>query len=284
MSKRKLIINREHFNFKLNCDSAALQMTQPSPVHKVAVKRTWDGPDSILKKAEPIGEVVTAGAGGAHDDVCVAVHVLGQAVHHDVSPEFQGPLEVAREKGVVHNKENVRMLLGNLSNSLDVDNFQCWVGGTLHPHHLSVWSNGGFNILGICSIYKARLNVHPCSHLPEVSVSSSVKVIHRDNVVSGTQEVGDGGGCCQAAGEDAGVLGTVQRGQTSLQYASGRVSAAAVLVHLEVSGGVLLKGGGHGDRGHHGHGGPLLGLLTNMERLGGKMGIILSERSHPCSE
>ena len=96
--------------------------------------------------------------------------------------------------------------------------------------------------------------------------------------------MGDGRGGSKATGEAESVLGSVQSGETGLQDPPGGVPAPPVLVHLEVRGGVLLEGGGHGDGGHHGHGGPLLRLLTNMERLGGKMGVIVSERSHPCSE
>ena len=49
---------------------------------------------------------------------------------------------------------------------------------------------------------------------------------------------------------------------------------------LVLCGRVLLEGGGQGDVWHHGHGVPLLGLLSRVHRLGGKVGVVRLESGH----
>ena len=253
-----------------------------SPVDKIAVKWTWHWTNGVLKEAESVMQIWTVGAGGSHDDVSVTIHVLGQAVHHNVSTKLQGTLEVGGQEGVVHNQEDVGVLLGNGSHGLDVDHLEGGVGGGLHPDHLGVGSDGGLNVAGVGGVHKCRLNVHSGRNFSEISVGATIHIIHGDDVVPGVEEMGDGGRGGQATGEHTGVLGSVQRCNTSLKNISGGVATPPILVLLEVCRSVLLEGGGHGDGRHHGHVGPLLGLLTNMESLGGKMLIILSEAGHDC--
>ena len=49
---------------------------------------------------------------------------------------------------------------------------------------------------------------------------------------------------------------------------------------LEVCRAVLLECGAHGDLGHYGHGGPLLGLLPRVEGLGGEAGVVGAVGGH----
>jgi hypothetical protein len=47
-------------------------------------------------------------------------------------------LEIRRKESVVDDQNNVRVLLANFSDGLDVHDFQQGVGRRLHPHHLQV--------------------------------------------------------------------------------------------------------------------------------------------------
>ena len=154
------------------------------------------------------------------------------------------------------------------------------IGWRLHPDHPCVRLDGGCYVFGIGGVHKGALYSHPTGALPEVSVGPAVDVIHGDNVVPGLQDVGDGLGGAQSAGEAERVLGSVQGCEVRLQNSSGRIATPAVFVHLEVRGGVLLEGGGERDLRHHGHAVPLLGLLADMESLGGEVLIILSVLRH----
>ena len=73
-------------------------------VDQVAVERTGNRTDGILEEPEPFVEGVIVGAGGAHDNIGVAVHVFGQRVVGHICAELEGTLEVGRFKGVLARK------------------------------------------------------------------------------------------------------------------------------------------------------------------------------------
>ena len=150
------------------------------------------------------------GAGSSHDHVRVTIHILRQAVHHDVRPQLQRSLEVGGQECVVHHQEDVWMLLCDGCHCLDIHHLESRVGGCLDPDHLGVGSDGGLNVARIGGVNKAGLYVHPGNNFSEVSVGSSVDIIHGDDVVPGVEEVGDGGGGGQTTGEHTRVLGSIQ--------------------------------------------------------------------------
>ena len=117
------------------------------------------------------------------------------------------------------------------------------IGWRLHPDHPCVRLDGGCYVFGIGGVHKGALYSHPTGALPEVSVGPAVDVIHGDgdNVVPGLQDVGDGPGSAQSAGEAVRVLGSVQGCEARLQNSSSRIATPAVFVHLEVRGASCLK-------------------------------------------
>ena len=98
------------------------------PVHQVAVEGARHRPDGILQEPQPTVEILRAGADSAHDHIRVAVHILGEAVVGDVRPQLQGALKGGRLEGVVHDKEEVLVLLHNVGHGLDVHDLGTMLG------------------------------------------------------------------------------------------------------------------------------------------------------------
>ena len=51
-----------------------------------------------------------------------------------MSLEIRINLEVGRQKGVVHYNMDALLLVNQVTDSLDVNNLQGWVSGSLNPH------------------------------------------------------------------------------------------------------------------------------------------------------
>jgi hypothetical protein len=65
---------------------------------------------------------------GTHDDVGVAIDVLGKTVQDDVSPKEKGGGVEGREKGVIDKEEGVgRMAVCDLGQAGDIDEAEGWV-------------------------------------------------------------------------------------------------------------------------------------------------------------
>ena len=141
-------------------------------------------------------QLLRVGAARAHNYIGVSVHVLGEAVVRDVSAELQGPLEVRGLEGVVDNQEDIVVLVNDLGYGLNIDDFEGRVGRCLDPHHLGVRLDSSFDLGWIRGVYKGGFNVHPGCHLSEVSVSSTVQIVHGDNVVASAEDVSNSGGSC----------------------------------------------------------------------------------------
>ena len=122
----------------LHADVQGLQAS----VAQVAVKGRGHGADRELGKVQFLVQLGRLGDDQAHDDVGVAVHVLGGAVEGHVGAEGDGPLEVGRHEGVVDDREAV-VFAGNVGDGADVDDLHGGVGGGLDPDQFGVGSGGG---------------------------------------------------------------------------------------------------------------------------------------------
>ena len=63
--------------------------------------------DGILQETELFVGHLIGSADGSHDNVGVAVEVLGARVHYQVSTQCQGTLEVRRQERVVNNNKDL---------------------------------------------------------------------------------------------------------------------------------------------------------------------------------
>ena len=49
--------------------------------------------NTVLKEAKTSVDFIVIGHRSSHDDVCVTIHVFGQAMHHYISSKFQRALK-----------------------------------------------------------------------------------------------------------------------------------------------------------------------------------------------
>jgi hypothetical protein len=57
-------------------------------------------------------------------------------MHNDISSELQRSLEIGGQESVVHHQQDILSFVANLSNPLDVNQFQSRVGWSLNPNKL----------------------------------------------------------------------------------------------------------------------------------------------------
>lgn len=170
-------------------------------VDEVAVEGGRNSSDGELGEHELLLELVGFHGEETHDNVGVAVHVLGCGVHDNIGTEVKRSLEkklrnqqgqrertygiVAREEGVVNTDDDVLVDGVDLfSNGLDVTDAEKRVGHELEPNHLGVWLDGGNNVVGIADIDHSELDSVLGGDFVEVTVSSAVKIISGDSMVA----------------------------------------------------------------------------------------------------
>lgn len=170
-------------------------------VDEVAIEGGRNSSDSELGEHELLLELVGLHGEETHDNVGVAVHVLGCGVHDNIGTEVKRSLKemlrnqkeqrqrtysiVAREEGVVNTDDDVLVDGVDLfSNGLDVTDAEKGVGHELEPNHLGVWLDGGNNVVGIADIDHGELDSVLGGDFVEVAVSSAVEIISGDSMVS----------------------------------------------------------------------------------------------------
>jgi hypothetical protein len=95
---------------------------------------TGHGPNGVLQEPQFLVSACQGGRferredKGTHDDVGVAIDVLGKTVQDDVSPKEKGGGVEGRQKGVVDKEEGVgRMAMYDLGQAGDIDEAEGWV-------------------------------------------------------------------------------------------------------------------------------------------------------------
>lgn len=99
--------------------SAQVQRLQAA-VSEPAVEGGGDGADSILQEREALLEAVGVEGGDAHADVRVAVDILCDGVHDDVSAVVERVLHVGAHEGVIDNDEDA-VAVGDVDDGANVD-------------------------------------------------------------------------------------------------------------------------------------------------------------------
>jgi len=212
----------------------------------------------------------------------VSVNVLGDRVNDDISAERKRVLEEGAHKSVVDDQLGV-VLVGNISDSLDINETQRRVGGSLDPDELGVGADDRGNVGGIGKINKGNLNSEGRGDLGEVTVSTSVNVVHRDNVGSSRKRADNGGGGGRSRGEGQSMLGTLESSDSGLKGVARGVSTAGVVEAVVLASAVLLEGSRE-RQGRNDGTGDGVGVLSSVDGAGAKvsledvLGVVVGEK------
>lgn len=211
-------------------------------VGEPAVKGRGHGADGVLEEAQSLLQLVAVEGGHAHDDVAVAIDVLGDAVDDNVGAQVERVLDVGGEEGVVDDDEDA-VLVGFGDDGADVDEAQGRVAGRLDPDEAGLAGDVLANIdlnLG----RKGHLDAVGLCDLGEIAMGAAVDVRDGDDMAAGGQALEDVGGGGAAGGEGEGVLGVLEGGDGGLEVGAVRVRGARVFV--------LANGHAHGGLGESG--------------------------------
>jgi len=200
-------------------------------VGEEAVKGRGNSSDRVLQEGELGEDLLIRGDSNTHDNIRVSVNVLGDRVDNDISAERERVLEVGAHEGVVDDQLGV-VLVGNVSNGLDINEAQRGVGGGLDPDELGVGADDSGDIGGISKVNKGNLDSEGRGDLGEVTVGASIDVVDRDNVRSSREGADDGGGGGRSRREGQSVLGALEGSNGGLESVARGVSAARVVESL----------------------------------------------------
>lgn len=205
-----------------------------------------DGADGVLEEGKTRLELVAVEGGYAHDDVAVAIDVLGDAVDDDVGPEVERVLDVGRQEGVVDDDEDA-MLVGLGDNGADIDEAESRVGRALDPDEaglvVDVLADVDLNLGG-----EGDLDAVGLGDLGEVAMGAAIDVGDGDDVAASSQALQDGGRGCAARGEGQGVAGMLEGSDSRLEVGAVGVGGARILVLADrLADGRLGEGRGEGD-------------------------------------
>lgn len=222
-----------------------------STVGKPRVKRRGDGADGVLQEREPLEELLAVEGGDTHDDVAVAVDVLGDTVHHNIGAVIKRVLDVRAQEGVVDNNHDA-VLVGSSRDGADVDETEGRVAGSLDPYQLGgrgdVLADVNLDLGGEGDLHTVGLG-----DLGEVTVGAAIDVGDRDDVRARGKRLEDHGSGGATGREGEGVLGVFEGRHHVLKVFAIRVGGPRVLILANrLADGRLRKGRREGDGGDHG--------------------------------
>lgn len=158
-------------------------------IDEVAVEGGRNSSNSELGEHELLLELVGFHGKETHDNVGVAVHVLGCGVHDNIGTEVKGSSIVAREEGIVNTDDDVLVDCVDLfGNGFDITDSEKRIRHELEPNHLGVWLDGGNNIVGVTDIDHGELDSVFGRNFVEISVGTAVEIISSDSMVTVLKE------------------------------------------------------------------------------------------------
>lgn len=186
-----------------------------------AVECSGHGTNGVLKEAKALLEVVAVEGSNTHEDITVAVDVLGNTVHNDICAVLERVLDVRAHESVVDNDKNP-VLVGNSSNGRDVDQRKGRVRWCLDPNKLSFRLDQSLNIQfdarGECDMDTVGF-----SDLGEVTVSTTIDIRNTDDVRSSSKRLEDDGCGCRSRAESQSVLCLLESCNAVLEVVTVRV-------------------------------------------------------------
>jgi hypothetical protein len=164
----------------LGCFAGAEMQCLETPMGKPRVECGRDGADGILEEGKSVADFGRVECGCAHDDVGMAVDVLGHRVHDNVGAMVEWILHVGRQEGVVDHDENT-MLMGYSSHLPDVHERECGVRGRLDPDQFRLFSDQVCDI--VADVRRERdMDIVGEGDFGEVAVRAAVDVGYGDDV------------------------------------------------------------------------------------------------------
>ena len=204
----------------LGCFAGAQVQRLEAAVGQPAVEGAGHGANGVLQKREAVVQVGRVEGCGAHDDVRVAVDVLGDRVHDNVGAVVERVLHIRAHEGVVDDDHDA-VLVGDGGDLADVDEREGRVGGRLDPDELRV----GADQLGDVD-FNARaeghLDVVGEGDLGEVAVRAAVDVRHGHDVRAGGERLQDVGRRGRAGAEGERIAGVLERGDCAFEVVAGQ--------------------------------------------------------------
>lgn len=229
-----------------------------STVGKPRVESRGNGTDGVLEEGEAGIKLVAVEGGNTHDNVGVAVDVLGHTVDDDIGTVVERVLDVGAQEGVVDNDQDAT-LMGSGSNRADIHKAEGRVAGSLDPHEL-----GGIgDVLTDVNLdlgSEGDLDTVGLGDLGEVSVGATVDIGDGDDMGASSERLEDVGGGGRAGRIGESVLGVLESSHHLLKVGAVGVAAAGVLELANGhTNGRLGEGGGERDGLDHGAGGGVVG-------------------------
>lgn len=259
----------------LHAERKGLETTESEP----AVERRRDGTDAVLQESETVSPGLVVGDSNTHDNITVAVEVLGDTVHDKVSTVSDGILEPGAHEGVVDNNLDVLAGVGVVADELDdernVDNTESRVGRGLDPDERRLLAKSSVDTLGDLGFRTVHLDeagldaLRDSSDLGEVSVGAAIDIVDTEDVRASGHGVEHGGGHSRTRGEGKTTATAFESSDGPLERVAVRVARSGVLVPLVVADAILSEGGAKADRWDN-SAGSRVGLGSDVNRLGGE--------------
>lgn len=211
----------------VNSDLECLQRSEGKP----AVEGSQSSAGALKNEEELVveGSVVHNKASTEH--VGVSTDVFGHRVGDDVGAEEERVCVYSCCKCVVDNKERVFInLFDCVSNCLNVETLQSWVGWSLEPDEPGVGLDHGLELVDVREVVEINFNAGVWSKdHSEVSLGSTVDIIDAEDVVTFLAKVHDGCAGCDSRSTGESKLAVFHGSKLSLERESSWVSAASVV-------------------------------------------------------
>lgn len=125
--------------------------------------------------------------------------------------------------------------MGAFGNSLDVNDTESRVGGSFEPDQLGVGSEMRLDVSRVIQVDKGGFDTSMDSDLGEVTVSTTIDIVDRDQVRTLLERVDDGSGSGGAGSKGKTVLGTFKISNSFLKVVTVRVTRSGVFKTLIIA-------------------------------------------------
>ncbi len=153
---------------------------------QIRIPRPRDRADGVLVKRNLRMQVGIVRDHDAADDVAVTAEVFRRRVHHDVGPEFQGPLPVRRCERVVDRDDLPRRF--ERRDRRDVDDSHEGIRRRLDPQQLRLGANRRARRRDVAHVDVRRRDAIARKDVGEEPVRPAVEIFGRDDMVARAQE------------------------------------------------------------------------------------------------
>lgn len=199
----------------LGCLAGAQVQRLQAAVGEPAVEGRGHGADGVLQEAEALVELGGVVGAGAHDDVRVAVDVLGNRVDDDVGAVVERVLHVGGEERVVDDDEDA-VFVGDGGDGADVDEGERGVRGRLDPDELRLRADQRLDV-DLDRGREGHADVVRGRDAGEVAVSAAVDIADGDDMGADGEGLEDDGRGGRAGAEGERIAAVLEGGDGLLE-------------------------------------------------------------------